>query len=84
MSEDTQALQPRTQPAAWPRMTIRLRLTLLYGVTFLMAGALLLTINYAFVRRSLEHEVIAVEDFGDVGAQLTRARIDDLILFLDA
>ncbi len=36
--------------------TIRLRLTLLYGALFLAAGAVLLTLNYALVRRGLERQ----------------------------
>ena len=35
------------------RPTVRLKLTLTYGGLFLLAGALLLTLNYALVRRSL-------------------------------
>ena len=35
------------------RPTVRLKLTLSYGGLFLLAGALLLTVNYALVRRSL-------------------------------
>jgi signal transduction histidine kinase len=35
------------------RPTVRLRLTLLYGGLFLIAGALLLTLNYFLVRRSI-------------------------------
>jgi signal transduction histidine kinase len=35
------------------RPTVRLRLTLLYGALFLLAGALLLTFNYFLVRRSI-------------------------------
>ncbi|MEW6476433.1 MAG: HAMP domain-containing sensor histidine kinase [Actinomycetota bacterium] len=35
------------------RPTVRLKLTLTYGGLFLLAGALLLTVNYALVRRSL-------------------------------
>ena len=35
------------------RPTVRLRLTLLYGGLFLIAGALLLTVNYFLVRRSI-------------------------------
>ncbi|MDP9072201.1 MAG: ATP-binding protein [Actinomycetota bacterium] len=34
--------------------TVRLRLTLLYGGLFLLAGAVLLGVNYALLRRSLE------------------------------
>jgi len=36
--------------------TIRLRLTLIYGGLFLAAGAVLLTLNYALVRRGLERQ----------------------------
>jgi signal transduction histidine kinase len=36
------------------RSTIRLRLTLLYGVVFLITGAVLLTIGYLLVRHNLE------------------------------
>ncbi|HEX7277498.1 MAG TPA: ATP-binding protein, partial [Acidimicrobiales bacterium] len=38
------------------RPTIRLRLTLIYGGLFLAAGAVLLTLNYALVRRGLERQ----------------------------
>jgi signal transduction histidine kinase len=37
----------------WPAPTIRLRLTVLYGVVFLVTGAVLLTIGYALVRHNL-------------------------------
>ena len=35
------------------RPTVRLKLTLAYGGLFLIAGALLLALNYALVRNSL-------------------------------
>ncbi|MDQ3758050.1 MAG: ATP-binding protein, partial [Actinomycetota bacterium] len=35
------------------RLTVRARLTLLYGALFLVAGAMLLSLNYALVRNSL-------------------------------
>ena len=38
------------------RPTVRLRLTLLYGGLFLLAGALLLTVNYGLVRSQLPAE----------------------------
>ncbi len=38
----------------WPAPTIRLRLTLVYGVMFLLTGAVLLTIGYLLVRHNLE------------------------------
>jgi signal transduction histidine kinase len=37
-----------------PAPTVRLRLTLLYGVTFLLTGAVLLTIGYVLVRHNLD------------------------------
>jgi signal transduction histidine kinase len=37
-----------------PRPTIRLRLTVTYGVVFLLTGAVLLTIGYALVRHNLD------------------------------
>ena len=36
-----------------PAPTIRLRLTLLYGLVFLVTGAVLLTIGYELVRHNL-------------------------------
>jgi hypothetical protein len=30
-----------------------------------------------------QHQVVVVQDLGDVGAQLPRLRVDDLVLFLD-
>ena len=38
----------------WPAPTIRLRLTVLYGLVFLVTGAVLLTIGYALVRHNLD------------------------------
>ena len=39
------------------RPTVRLRLTMIYGGLFLAAGAVLLTVNYALVRRGLEGSI---------------------------
>ena len=36
------------------RLTVRLRLTLLYGGLFLLAGAMLLALNYALVRQNID------------------------------
>jgi signal transduction histidine kinase len=44
---------PRRRLAMLPAPTIRLRLTLLYGLVFLVSGAVLLTIGYALVRHNL-------------------------------
>ena len=45
----------RVGPASirMPAPTIRLRLTLLYGLVFLVTGAVLLTIGYELVRHNL-------------------------------
>jgi hypothetical protein len=37
-----------------PRSTIRLKLTVLYGIVFLITGAVLLTIGYVLVRHNLD------------------------------
>jgi len=46
-------------PIAWrkmlPRPTVRLRLTMLYGILFLAAGALLLLLSFLLFRRGLDH-----------------------------
>jgi hypothetical protein len=61
------------------RPTVRLRLTLLYGGLFLIAGALLLTSNYFLVRRSItldsaeRHE--RVERFLDESVRLHEERL---------
>jgi signal transduction histidine kinase len=39
---------------SWPAPTIRLRLTVIYGLVFLLTGAVLLTIGYALVRHNLD------------------------------
>jgi signal transduction histidine kinase len=44
------------------RPTVRLRLTLLYGGLFLIAGALLLTLNYFLVRRSISLDSAEVHE----------------------
>ncbi|WP_233447250.1 sensor histidine kinase, partial [Streptomyces albireticuli] len=45
--------QPVVRPFPWLRPTIRIRLTLLYGGMFLMAGVLLLTIIYLLAAQAL-------------------------------
>ncbi|GHF53325.1 HAMP domain-containing histidine kinase [Streptomyces sp. ET3-23] len=45
--------QPVVRPFPWLRPTIRIRLTLLYGGMFLMAGVLLLTIIYLLAANAL-------------------------------
>ena len=51
--------------ALLPARTVRLRLTALYGVVFLITGAVLLTIGYVLVRNNLRGP-------GNVGAELRR------------
>jgi len=51
---------------SWPAPTIRLRLTVIYGLVFLITGAVLLTIGYALVRHNLD------APRGDVRAALRR------------
>ncbi|MEU5422833.1 HAMP domain-containing sensor histidine kinase [Streptomyces sp. NPDC001407] len=46
--------QPVVRPFPWLRPTIRIRLTLLYGGMFLMAGVLLLTIIYLLAANALD------------------------------
>jgi signal transduction histidine kinase len=43
------------------RPTIRLRLTLVYGGMFLLAGVMLLALNYALVRNSLDRDGVTVQ-----------------------
>ena len=50
--------------------TIRLRLTLVYGGMFLVAGAVLLALNYALVQRSLTRQA------GPVGVRLGPGTIE--------
>ncbi len=49
----------------WPAPTIRLRLTVLYGLVFLATGAVLLTIGYLLVRNNLSPR-------GNIRAELQR------------
>jgi signal transduction histidine kinase len=52
----------------WPAPTIRLRLTVLYGVVFLITGAVLLTLGYLLVRHNLD----AGANFREVRRQLQK------------
>ncbi len=54
-------------PDRWrrlPRRTVRLRLTVVYGGTFLLLGAALLGITYLFVSRQLPNEPIRAQTSG--------------------
>ncbi len=46
-------LRPRTASVPAPRPTLRLRLTLTYGLVFLITGGVLLTIGYLLVRSNI-------------------------------
>ncbi|MFC8449944.1 sensor histidine kinase [Kitasatospora sp. NPDC057223] len=52
------------------RPTIRMRLTLLYGGMFLMAGVVLLMLMYFFVRQAFHDVQLPVFDFGTSGVRL--------------
>jgi signal transduction histidine kinase len=54
--------------SGWPAPTIRLRLTVLYGLVFLVTGAVLLTIGYVLVRNNLSAH-------GDVRTELKKLGI---------
>ena len=58
-------LRRRLARVGGPAPTIRLRLTVLYGLVFLITGAVLLTIGYALVRHNLA-------DRGNLRADLRR------------
>jgi signal transduction histidine kinase len=49
----------------WPAPTIRLRLTVIYGLVFLLTGAALLTVGYLLVRHNLDAR-------GDIRATLRK------------
>jgi signal transduction histidine kinase len=48
-------VEVRSGRRRWPRLTARLRLTLLFGAVFVLAGAVLLSLNYVLVQQSF-HE----------------------------
>ena len=58
--------------------TIRLRLTLVYGGMFILAGAVLLTVNYALVQRGLQRQTgpIGVEIDPNLAGPLPGETID--------
>ena len=58
--------------------TIRLRLTLVYGGMFILAGAVLLTLNYALVQRGLQRQTgpIGVEIDPNLAGPLPGETID--------
>ncbi|WP_125043436.1 sensor histidine kinase [Streptomyces chrestomyceticus] len=56
--------EPALRPVRWFRPTIRIRLTLLYGGMFLMAGVVLLAIIYMFAANTLKEGTPEFQVFG--------------------
>ncbi|MGW5942148.1 sensor histidine kinase [Streptomyces celluloflavus] len=56
---------PHHRPVPWLRSTIRIRLTLLYGGMFLMAGIVLLTIIYILAANTLKEGTPEFRVFGN-------------------
>ncbi|MGI5257641.1 sensor histidine kinase [Streptomyces angustmyceticus] len=59
-----EGLPPQPRPAPWLRPTIRIRLTLLYGGMFLMAGVVLLALIYLLAARTLKDGTPEFRVFG--------------------
>ncbi|BCK71133.1 hypothetical protein Srufu_050860 [Streptomyces libani subsp. rufus] len=55
---------PRRRPPPWLRPTIRIRLTLLYGGMFLLAGVVLLTLIYILAAQTLTQGTPEFRIFG--------------------
>ncbi|QRX95437.1 MULTISPECIES: sensor histidine kinase [Streptomyces] len=68
---------PRHRSAPWLRPTIRIRLTLLYGGMFLMAGVVLLTIIFFFAAGTLKE---GTPDFRVFGTNLRVSNVNCPIL----
>jgi len=69
------------------RSTIRVRLTLLYGAAFFLAGAVLLALMYAYLGQVLSHQLSGAESRGvhdALNAEFQRARDDTLNTMLAA
>ncbi|MEU3993925.1 two-component sensor histidine kinase, partial [Streptomyces platensis] len=56
--------EPRRRPPPWLRPTIRIRLTLLYGGMFLVAGVVLLTLIYILAAQTLTQGTPEFRIFG--------------------
>ncbi|RSO08861.1 two-component sensor histidine kinase [Streptomyces sp. WAC 06783] len=68
---------PVRVPLRWFRPTIRIRLTLLYGGMFLMAGVVLLAIIYLFAANTLKEGTLEIQVFG-TNITLGKANCHDL------
>jgi signal transduction histidine kinase len=66
---------------AWPRWTIRLRLTLLYGSLFLLAGAVLLAITYGLVAGSGGKQSVLIRVRPDKSSIVTVTGGQDIAYF---
>src|SRR6266545_2179493 len=76
-----------TVPRRRWRSTIRVRLTLLYGAAFFLAGAVLLALMYVYLGQVLGHQLTATESRGvhdGLSAEFQRARDDTLSTMLVA
>ncbi|WP_373304938.1 HAMP domain-containing protein, partial [Streptomyces noursei] len=69
--------KPASRSAPWLRPTIRIRLTLLYGGMFLMAGVVLLTIIFFFAAQTLKE---GTPDFRVFGTNLRVSNVNCPIL----
>ncbi|NLU65757.1 HAMP domain-containing sensor histidine kinase [Streptomyces sp. HNM0574] len=67
-----------SRPYPWLRPTIRIRLTLLYGGMFLIAGIVLLTIIYLLAAQALQENTALPFRILDANAQLTSDRCPGL------
>src|SRR6266540_3420280 len=68
------------------RSTIRVRLTLLYGAAFFLAGAVLLALMYVYLSQVLSHQLTAAESRGvhdALNAEFQRARADTFNAMLE-
>ncbi len=68
---------PVRVPLRWFRPTIRIRLTLLYGGMFLIAGVVLLAIIYLFAANTLKEGTLEIQVFG-TNITLGKANCHDL------
>src|SRR6266511_1807227 len=78
---------PVRVPVLKLRLTIRVRLTVLYAAAFFLAGAVLLALMYVYLSQVLSHQLTASESRGvhdALNAEFQRARDDTLNTMLVA
>jgi len=66
-----------------PRVSFRFRLTLLYTVLFVVAGAALLAVNYSLLSAHLPQQVTVVSTQGPVAGQAVPAQAGALTVIVD-